>query len=129
MPAVGNFVLDKGRVPESALFKYRACKAGSGEESVTACTADTDLIEGVTQFAVSAGELAKDKRASVRLEGITPWEAGGAITKGALVGIDSVGRCIALATGKRGHGRALMAAGASGDQITVELNRNSAIAP
>lgn len=126
--SVGNYVLDKGRVPESALSQYRAVKAGTGEESVTAVTADTDIIEGVVQFAVSAGELTKGKRASVRLEGITPWEAGAAITKGALVGVDSSGRCITAASGKRVHGRALYAAGGSGDVIGVELMKNSQLA-
>lgn len=127
MPAVGNFILDKGRVAESALLKYRGVKAGTGEESVTAVTADTDLLEGVTQFAVTAAEMAKGKRASIRLEGITPWEAGAAVAKNSLVGIDALGRCIVAVATKRVHGRALEAASAAGDQITVELHRNSQI--
>jgi hypothetical protein len=125
--SVGNYVLDKGRKPESALTIYRACKVGSAEESVTAVTADTDLLEGVVQFGVSAGELTKGKLASVRMEGITPWEAGAAITKGALVTIDASGRCIAATTGKRVHGRALYVAANSGDVIGVELMRNAQI--
>lgn len=126
--SVGNYVLDKGRVPESAIGQYRAVKVGTGEESVTIVTADTDLIEGVAQFAVSAGELTKGKRASIRMEGITVWEAGAAITKGALVGVDGSGRCITAASGKRVHGRALYDAANAGDMIGVELNRNSQLA-
>lgn len=125
--SVGNYQLDKGRKPESALTIYRACKVGTAEESVTAVTADTDLVEGVAMFAVSAGELTKGKVATIRMDGIVPWEAGAAITKGALVTIDASGRCIAATTGKRVHGRALYVAGASGDVIGVELMRNSQI--
>lgn len=123
--SVGNYLLDKGRKPESALVQYRAVKVGTAEESVTAVTADTDLLEGIAMFAVSAGEITKGKVASIRMEGIVPWEAGAAVAKGSLVGIDSSGRCIVAASGKRVHGRALYVAGASGDVIGVELMRNA----
>lgn len=126
--SVGNYVLDKGRIPEAALTQYRAVKAGTAEESVTAVAADTDILEGVAMFAVSAGEITKGKRASVRMAGIAPWEAGAAITKGALVGVDASGRCIAAATGKRVHGRALFVAGGAGDVIGVQLNLNAQLA-
>lgn len=126
--SVGNYVLDKGRIPESALTIYRAVKVGTAEESVTAVTADTDLLEGVAMFAVSAGELTKGKRATIRMEGIVPWEAGAAIAKGALVGVDASGRCIVAAAGKRVHGRALYVAANAGEVIGVELHRNSQLA-
>lgn len=128
MPAYGNYGRDKGYDAEAAITKFRAVKVGSGAEGVTPVTADTDLIVGVAQFGVTADEILQGKGASVREEGITEWEAGGAITMGALVGVDSSGRCIALASGKRCHGRARQAASGSGKRIAVDLTRNGHIA-
>lgn len=124
-PAVGNFILDKGRTAETAVTKYRAVKQGAGEESVAVITADTQLVEGVAQFGVTAAEILLGKQASVRLEGITPWECSAAIAKDALVTIASDGRCVTAASGKRVHGRNVgLATTAAGQWATIELNRN-----
>lgn len=128
MPAYGNYGRDKGYDAEAAITKYRAVKGGTGAEGVTPVTADTDIIYGVSQYGVTAGEILQGKGASVREEGITIWEAGAAIAKDALVGLDTSGRCITLASGKRCHGRARQACGGSGDRIAVELDRNGHIA-
>ena len=128
MPATGNYGRDKGYDAEAAITKYRAVKGGTGAEGVTPVTADTDLVVGVAQYGVTTGEIAQGKGASVREEGITIWEAGGVISKDALVGVDASGRCLALASGKRCHGRARQAASGSGVRISVELDRNGHIA-
>ena len=129
MPAVGNFILDKGRVPESALTRYRAVKDGAGEESCTAITGAADLVQGVAMESVTADEITKGKHAQIRLEGIVPWECSAAITKGALVSIAADGRCKAAVATERVHGRNVgNATTAAGQLATIELDRNGQIA-
>lgn len=129
MPPVGNFILDKGRVPEAAITRYRAVKEGAGEESVIPVAAIADLIMGVAMESVTADEITKGKHLQVRLEGITPWECSAAIAKGALVSIAADGRCKAAVATERVHGRNVgNATTAAGQLATIELRRNSQIA-
>src|SRR4051812_48889974 len=99
MPAFGNFELDKGYDADAVITKFRAVKLGATAESVAPVVASTDRTHGISQFGVTAAELAKGKGASVRLEGISEWEAGAAIAKGAEVMADASGRCITRAAG------------------------------
>lgn len=127
--AYGNFILDKGYDAASALVKFRAVKFHANPEAVTAVTGATDAVLGVSQFDVTTAELAKNKGASVRVQGITEWEAGGAITKGAYVTVDSVGRCVAAATGNKIWGIAYQAASTSGDRVAVEITKAGGVMP
>lgn len=121
MPATGNYVLDKGYDAEAAITKFRAVKLGTAAESVTPCTVLGESGIGISQFGVTAGELAKGKGASVRQEGITEWEAGGVIAKGVDVTVAADGRCAAAAAGQRVWGVALQAASGAAARISVAL--------
>jgi Uncharacterized conserved protein (DUF2190) len=125
--AYGNFILDKGYDAESALTAFRAVKPGATTEGVTACTAEGDQVLGISQFAVSAAELALNKGASVRLMGISEVEAVHPIARGGAVGIDGSGRAIAANTGSRLIGVALQATAATGDRIAVLLSLPGAL--
>lgn len=122
MPAYGNFMLDKGYDAEAALTKYRAVKVGSGVEGVTPITVAGETGVGVSQFDVTTGEIARGKGASVREQGITEWEAGGAIGKGVPVTVDSVGRCVTAVDGNYIWGESRQSASGSGKRIAVTLS-------
>lgn len=121
MPAYGNFLLDKGYDVDAAITKFRAVKAGATAESVTPVTVAGENGLGVAQFDVSAAEILKGKGSSVREQGITEWEAGAAIARGADVTVDASGRCVTAVATNRIWGSARQAAGASGNRIAVEL--------
>src|SRR5690242_4136653 len=98
--ATGNFILDKGYNAAAALTKFYAVKY-SAAQTVTPVTANTDRIAGFVQFGVSTAELAHQKGASVRVQGITEAVATGAISVGAQVQLESDGR-VSAAVGSSG---------------------------
>ena len=120
MPAFGNFVLDKGFKAAAAITKFRAVKGTGVDGEVTPIAATTDLALGVAQYSVSAGEITKQKLASVRMAGISEMECGGTINQGTLVTLTATGTIVAGATGTRVIGTA-MADGVSGNRIPVAL--------
>lgn len=124
----GNFVLDKGFKAAAAVTKYKAVKGTGTNDEVTPVTADTDVVLGVAQYSVSAGELAKQKHASVRMAGISQMECTATIQQGALVCITADGSANALTSGDRVIGIALED-GASGQRIPVALALPGYIAP
>jgi len=125
MPAVGNFIRDKGYDADAAITKFRAVKAGASAESVTPCTVLGETGIGISQFGVTAGELAKGKGASVREDGTTEWEVGsanaGVIGRGVDVTVAADGRCQVAAAGHRVWGVARQASTAAGQRIAVDL--------
>lgn len=128
--ATGNFILDKGYSAAAALTKFRAVKL-SADETVTAITANTDVVHGFAQFTVLASEIARGKGASVRLEGITEAEAAGAIPVGSEVTLEADGRVSALvgSSGKRVVGRCVGSAAVNaGDRISLLINPNGGVA-
>jgi hypothetical protein len=129
MPATGNFVLDKGYDAASALTKKRACKL-VGEELVGPVTAIADIPIGVTQFDVSAAEIAKGKGASVRLQGIAVMECSAAIAAGALVQMAADGRAAPYtgASGARILGLCTHGATTSGNEVSVHLDLPGGVA-
>lgn len=121
MPALGNFIRDKGYDLDAVVTKFRAVKAGAAAESVTPCTVLGETGIGISQFGCTAAELAKGKGASVREDGTTEWEAGGVIARGVDVTVDAVGRCVAAAATQRVWGVARQAASGAGVRIAVDL--------
>jgi hypothetical protein len=121
MPATGNFILDKGYDAEAAITKFRAVKAGATAEGVTPITVAGEDGIGVEQFGVATADLTRGKGASVRVDGITEWEAGAAIAREADVTVDSVGRCVTAVATNRIWGKARQATGAAGNRISVQL--------
>lgn len=121
MPAYGNFQRDKGYDADAAITKFRAVKAGTSPESVTPITALGEAGIGISQFGVTAAELAKGKGASVREDGTSEWEAGGVIARGVDVTVAADGRCVAAAATQRVWGVSRQAATGAGVRIAVDL--------
>ena len=128
MPAYGNFVLDKGFKAAAALTKFRAVKGTGTDGEVTPVTADTDIVIGIVQYSVSAGEITKQKLASVRMAGISEMECSGTIQQGAMVCITATGLAATGTAGDRVIGVAL-ADGAVGNRIPVQLGLPGFIHP
>lgn len=128
MPAYGNFVLDKGFKAAAAITKFRAVKGSGNNDEVTPVAAVTDIVIGVAQYSVSAGEITKGKRVAVRMAGISEVECAGTIQQGALVVTNASGQALTGTTGDRVFGVAL-ADGASGNRIPVALIVGGAIHP
>lgn len=122
-----NYLQDKGYNAAAALTKFRAVKF-SAAETVTPVTAITDVVAGVVQHDVTAGEITRGKGASIAVKGDTIMEAGGAITIGARVCIDASGRAVTLTTGNRIIGRCIEAASGSGEFCRVSLELNGDVA-
>lgn len=125
--ATGNYIQDKGYNAAAALTKFRAVKFSSAE-TVTPVTAITDLVAGVVQHDVTAGEITKGKGASIRVEGDSVMEASAAITIGQRVSIAADGRAKASAAGERIIGHCVEAASGAGKYARVHLNLNGDIA-
>jgi hypothetical protein len=89
--------------------------------TVIAAAAATDLPIGVLLNDAASGETA-----AVAVSGVVKLKASAAIAVGALVGTTSTGTGVSLAAGtdttKYILGRAITAAGAAGDIITVAVN-------
>lgn len=103
-----NYLQDKGYTAAGALTKFRAVKF-TAAETVNVVTAITDVIAGVVQHDVTAGEILKGKGASIAVDGDSMMECAGNITIGSRVCIDSVGRAITQTTGNRAIGHCVEA--------------------
>lgn len=101
----------------ATLAAYRVVTLNAADNTIEAANAATDIPVGITGHAVTAGDPVR-----VHWLGSCIAEAGAAITKGAYLTSDSVGRVIATTTaGDKVVGRALEAAGAAGNLIEVQL--------
>jgi hypothetical protein len=129
MPAskTANYIQWKGYDAAAAITRYRAVKFSAAEQ-VTPVTAITDVIAGVAQFDVAAGEITKGKGASVAVEGDTLMEAAGAIAIGVRVCLNADGRALTFTTGNRIIGRCIEAASGAGDYCRVHLEPNGDVA-
>lgn len=117
-----NPVLIKSYVAEAAVLPYRVVKFGTADGVVIQSAAAADAHVGV------ADNLGKDtagSRVDVVQGGIVEAEAGAAITRGALLSVDSSGRVITAAASAGANvaviGRALVSAGAAGEIINILL--------
>lgn len=82
-----------GTVIGKRFVKISATRASDGLIQVAQATA------GVAGFGVATADIASGALGTIMRIGILPVTAGGTITAGAQVEIDSVGRAIALASG------------------------------
>lgn len=121
-----NYIQDKGYNAAAALTKFRAVKF-SAAETVTPVTAITDVVAGVVQHDVTAGEILKGKGASIAVDGDTMMEAAGAIAIGVRVCIAADGRALTQTTGNRAIGHCVEAATGAGDFCRVHLDLNGDI--
>jgi uncharacterized protein DUF2190 len=125
--ATRNYLQDKGYNVAAAVTKFRAVK-WSAAETVTPVTAITDMVAGVVQHDVTAGEILRGKGASIAVEGDTMWEAAGAITVGQRVSIAADGRCKAFGAGERLMGWCVEAASGASKYARIHLQLNGDIA-
>jgi hypothetical protein len=93
----------------------------SGDQTVAACSAVTDVALGVAKVDVSAAEFAAGKGTAVQILGVAWMEAAAAITRGAFVGPSANGRAQTAVATQYGMGVALKAATNAGDWIPVLL--------
>jgi len=126
--ATRNYIQDKGYNAAAALTKFRAVKF-SAAETVTPVTAITDVIAGVVQHDVTAGEITRGKGASIAVEGDTMMEAAGAIAIGVPVCISANGRATTATTGARVIGHCVEPAAGAGEFCRVHLAPNGALSP
>jgi len=97
-------------------LQFRAVRI-TAANAVNQVTAATQVFAGVLQNKPTSGQSAE-----VAVAGTVKWEAGAAISAGAEVMCDSVGRCItAVTTGNRVCGIIKTAAGAAGEIVSVML--------
>ncbi|MFZ6687512.1 DUF2190 family protein [Undibacterium sp. SXout11W] len=117
-----NLLLAKNHVADMTIPKFRLVKHGTGDDRITLATSSTDFIIGVTMDI----DAAINERSDVHLAGIAYVEASAAITRGALITADAIGRAVtaAPAAGVNASvvGRALESASAAGDVIRVMLS-------
>jgi hypothetical protein len=118
---VSNLILAKAFTAGGAISPYRIVRFSAAETVVQAAAATESVIGVNTDLTIVSGE-----RVEVMTHGIAWVEAGAAITIGAPVTADSVGRGITAApaagVNNRIIGLALDAAVAAGDQIRVLLS-------
>jgi len=119
-----NFVLDKGYAAGGAIRQFRCVELGASEV-VTEANAANDVVWGICQEEVSAGDATNGRVADIRLMGISRCIAGAAITIGARVTTDNQGRVVpspvAVGTVYPQVGLACQAAAAAGDHVDVML--------
>jgi hypothetical protein len=108
----------------AAIAAFRIVRFSAAETVVQAAAATESMFGVNSDLAVANGE-----RCEVMTDGIAWIEAGAAVTIGALITADSVGRAVAGApaagVNNRVIGVALDAATAAGDQIRVLLSPGS----
>ena len=124
----GIDILSLGFDAAAAITQYAAVKLSTAD-AVTPVTAEGDLVLGVAQFAVSAGEITKGKGSSVRVAGISLMKVGtGGVTVGNIVVSDSAGLAVASNSGARPLGVCL-ATGSAGDLVPVLLTPGLPLVP
>ena len=124
--ATRNYIQDKGYTAAAALTKFRAVKF-SAAETVTPVTAKTDVIAGVVQHDVTAGEILKGKGASIAVEGDTLMECDAACTIGVMAGLNANGTVHNAVAADRVIGHYVEGTGAAGEYARVHLIPNGAI--
>lgn len=123
-----NYIQDKGYNAAAALTKFRAVK-WSAAETVTPVTAVTDLVAGVVQHDVTAGEILLGKGASIAVEGDTLMEASEALAVGQLVSVSANGRAALASTGEVCIGICTEPASGAGKYCRVKLDLPGRLMP
>lgn len=120
MTAYGNYGRAKGYDADSQIYKFRAVKFGTSAESVAPINSAGETGVGISQFDCLTAEILQGKGVSVLEEGISEWECGDDVDRGAQVTVDNVGRCVEAAGADFIWGVARQS-GAVGERIAVTL--------
>jgi hypothetical protein len=118
--------LSKPFLAGGAIGIYRVVELGASE-AVTQANAGTDVVIGICQEEITAGDVTLGRVANIQMLGVSRAIAGAAITAGATVMTDSVGRVIAATATNRPVGIALQAASAAGDHVDVFLTPTGSV--
>lgn len=116
-----NDGLIKTFIAATAIARYSVVKLDSADKSVALATAKTDPLIGVLS---NPRDMAQGSRVDVIFSGIAEVRAGGTVTKGQWVTVDTSGRVVAASTTEERIGRALEAANSADDIIAIEINKN-----
>lgn len=117
---IKNFLAGSGGVRQ-----FRIVKLGAADGQVVEATAVADFLLGVS---CQPGTAANGERCDVVLSGIADVQAGGTITRGALITTDNAGRAVAAAPSAGANNRILgvaMVGAATDDIIQVLLSQGS----
>lgn len=120
MTAYGNYGRAKGYDADSQILKFRAVTIGVSAESVAPVNSAGEMGIGISQFDCLTAEILQGKGVSVLEEGITEWECGDSVDRGAQLTVDNVGRCVEAAGADYIWGVARQT-GVVGDRIAVTL--------
>ncbi len=114
-----NEGLIKTFIAATAIPRYRVVKLDAADDSVALATDVADPLLGVS---AEPADVQAGERIDVTFSGIVEVEASAAIAKGAWLTVDTAGRVKAVAMDSDERiGRALTAAVATGDVISIEI--------
>lgn len=120
--SLNNPGLTKTFIAATAIPQYRVVKLSAGDNEVALATDVADPLLGVS---AEPAAVAQGDRVDVTFSGICLVEASATIAKGAWLTVDAQGRVVASAAGTDERiGRALEAALATGDVISIEILKN-----
>jgi len=124
---MANPLLAVNFIADAAISNNRLVKFGTGDRNVAVAAAATDSIIGVVNE-MPAG-IATGERVDVVRVGIAWVEAGAAITRGALITSDAVGRAVTAAPAAGANNRIIgvadESATAAGDVIRFVIEPGS----
>jgi len=114
----------EGFIANAVIEPNRVVKFDTAAQNVIRSALAADLHIGVY---VGVLNSVVGETIPVAVDGVVIAEAGAAITQGAQLSTDTVGRVVTAATTNRLIGKALQAAGAAGDKIKVLLADRSLV--
>lgn len=126
MPAFGNYGRAKGYDADAQILKFRAVTFGVADTTVKPISVAGSTGVGISQFDCLTAEIAQGKGVSVLEEGISEWECGADVDRGAQVTVDNVGRCVEAAGADFIWGYARQS-GVLGDRIAVTLTQPTSV--
>lgn len=118
--SLNNPGLTKTFIAENAIPRYRVVAIAAGENQVKLASAATDPLLGVS---AEPADTPAGARIDVYFNGIVEVQAGAAIAKGAELTVNAQGKVITATSANERIGRALAAANADGDVISIEINK------
>jgi len=119
---MNNPSLIKTFVAATAVESRRIVALDAADNSVKQASANSDPIIGVS---AEPKAVASGARIDVAHTGIVEVTAGASVTKGAWLTSDANGKAVTAGADEERIGRALTAANADGDIISVEIAKNS----
>ena len=118
--SLNNPGLTKTFIAADAIGRYRVVAIAAGDNEVKQAASVSDPLLGVS---AEPGDVAAGARVDVYFNGIVEVEAGAVIAKGAELTVNADGKVVTATSTNERIGRALAAANADGDVISIEINK------